>query len=156
MNHEHFVGTELKGPPTIVWPIRVIGVLLFLQAGMIMGVTAYFVRQVNWEYEFNDLMLSLPALDILLWGATLAPITLLLMVSAIAFLLHRRFAWLLTMILQGLILLRCIILYFGTDSSLRESPWIHLLMLYSIVLVLYLNTTDIRLAFTPENGHVST
>jgi hypothetical protein len=82
-------------------------------------------------------------------------VILLLVVTAAAFLLYRRFAWLLAMTLQGLILLRCLILYFATSSHLRSSSWIHLIMLYSIILVLYLNTTDIRLAFTTERTHES-
>ncbi|MEZ4677820.1 MAG: hypothetical protein R2932_26750 [Caldilineaceae bacterium] len=137
----------------MIWPVRIIGILLFVQACLISGVTAYFTRQIDWERELNDIMLSIPALDIVMWGATLVPVILLLFITALAFLLYRRFAWLFAMTLQGLILLRCLILYFGTESHLRESRWVHLIMLYSVIMVLYLNTTDIRLAFTTENGH---
>jgi hypothetical protein len=90
-----------------------------------------------------------------MWGVTLAPVMLLLLVSSLAILLYRRFAWLLAMTLQGVILLRCLILYFGSNSILRTSPWVHLIMLYAVVLVLYLNTTDIRLAFTAERDDES-
>ncbi len=153
MSVSHLVQRSIKETPNVVWPVRIIGILLFLQSFLISGVTIYFAQQINWERELEDIMLSLRALDIVMWAATLAPIILLLLVTSLAFLFYRRFAWLLAMTLQGLILLRCLILYFGTNSQMRNSPWVHLIMLYSIILVLYLNTTDIRLAFTTEHRH---
>jgi hypothetical protein len=155
MSVSDLVQESIKETPNVVWPVRVVGLLLFFQAFLLSGVTVYFARQIDWERELNDIMLSLPALDVFMWGATLAPVILLLLVTAVAFLFYRRFAWLLAMTLQGLILLRCLILYFATSSHLRTSSWIHLIMLYSIILVLYLNTTDIRLAFTTERTHES-
>ena len=151
MTTAEFIQKSAKPRPNVIWPVRIIGVLLVIQAILISSTTILFARQIEWEREFNDVMLSIAALDIVMWGATLAPIILLLFVAAIAFLLYRRFAWLLAMTLQGLLLLRCLILYFGTESHLRDSTWVHLLMLYAIILVLYLNTTDIRLSFTAEN-----
>lgn len=153
MRVSHLVQHSIKETPNVVWPVRIIGLLLFLQAFLISGVTTYFVQQIDWERELEDIILSIRALDIVMWAATLAPIILLLLMTSLAFLLYRRFAWLLAMTLQGLILLRCLILYFGTNYQMRNSPWIHLIMLYSIILVLYLNTTDIRLAFTTEQRH---
>ena len=155
MSVSHLVQRSIKETPNVVWPVRIVGLLLFLQAFLISGVTVHFAQQVNWERELEDIMLSVWALDILMWVATLAPVILLLLVTSLAFLLYRRFAWLLAMTLQGLILLRCLILYFGSNSLLRDSRWIHLIMLFAIVLVLYLNTTDIRLAFTTEQHHES-
>lgn len=151
MSVTHIVQRSIKETPNVVWPVRVIGLLLFLQVFLIGGVTLYFVQQIDWERELEDIMLSLRALDIVMWGVTLAPVMLLLLVSSLAILLYRRFAWLLAMTLQGVILLRCLILYFGSHSPLRNSPWVHLIMFYAVVLVLYLNTTDIRVAFTA--GH---
>jgi len=153
MSIEELTARSAKATPNVYWPVRIIGLLLLVQALFLSGITIYFASDINWEYEFNDIVLSVPALDIVMWGATLAPVILLLVVAGVAFLLYRRFAWLLAMTLQGMILLRCLILYFGTASHLRESVLVHLLMLTSIILVLYLNTTDIRLAFTTENGH---
>ncbi len=155
MSVSHLVQRSIKETPTVVWPVRIIALLLFLQAFLISGVTIYFVQQIDWERELEDIILSIRALDIVMWVATLAPIILLLLITSLAFLLYRRFAWLLAMTLQGLILLRCLILYFGTNSQMRNSAWIHLIMLYSVILVLYLNTTDIRLAFTTEQRHES-
>lgn len=155
MSVSHIVQRSIKETPNVVWPVRIVGLLLFVQAALLSGVTIYFAQQVNWERELEDIILSVWALDILMWGATLAPVILLLLVTSLAFLLYRRFAWLLAMTLQGLILLRCLILYFGSNSFLRESRWVHLIMVFAIVLVLYLNTTDIRLAFTTEQRHES-
>jgi len=155
MRVSQLVQRSIKETPNVMWPVRVIGLLLFLQAFLISGVTIYFVQQIDWERELEDIMLSLSALDMVMWAATLAPIILLLLVTSMAFLAYRRFAWLLAMTLQGLILLRCLILYFASNSAIRNSPWVHLIMLYSLILVLYLNTTDIRLAFTTEHRHES-
>lgn len=156
MSTRDYIKQSAKATPHVIWPVRIIGLLLFVQALLVSGITVYFARAIDWEHEFNDIVLSLPALDIFMWAATLLPVILLLLLSSVAFLLYRRFAWLLAMTLQGLILLRCLILYFATASHLRDSPWVHIIMLYSIILVLYLNTTDIRLAFIiggANNGH---
>lgn len=151
MSTRDYIQQPAKATPNVLWPIRIIGLLLFIQALLLTGVTWRFAQAVDWEAEFNDIILSIPALDIVMWGATLAPVILFLLLTAVAFLLYRRFAWLVAMTLQGLILLRCLILYFGTESHLRESAWVHLIMAYAIILVLYLNTSDIRLAFTTGN-----
>lgn len=156
MTIKQLTAKTAKATPNVLWPIRIIGLLLFLQAALLSAVTWRFAQAINWEAEFNDIILSIPALDIVMWGATLAPVILFLLLAAMAFLLYRRFAWLLAMTLQGLVLLRCLILYFGTESHLRESAWVHLIMAYAIVLVLYLNTSDIRLAFTTGNHHRKT
>lgn len=156
MSVSHIVQRSIKETPNVVWPVRILGLLLFAQAALISGVTVYFAQQVNWEYELADIVLSTRALDIVMWAATLAPVILLLLVSSLAFLLYRRFAWLLAMTLQGVILLRCLILYFGSNSMLSQSRWIHLIMVFAIMLVLYLNTSDIRFAFTTEPHHEST
>lgn len=148
MTKSRFTTRTASATPNVLWPVRIIGLLLFVQAFLLSGATFQFARGIDWEQEFNDIILSAPALDIVMWGTTLAPVILLLLVSAVAFLLYRRFAWLFAMTLQGLVLLRCLILYFGTESALRDSAWVHLIMGYTIVLVLYLNSTDIRLAFT--------
>jgi len=141
---------KVRSPRTIRWPARVIGLLLFLQACLLIGISVYFAQQINWDREWEDIMISITSVDILMWVATIAPVVFLLVLTSIGFLLYRRFAWLFAMTLQGLILLRCLFIYFATNSHLQRSPWIHLVMLYSIILVLYLNTTDIRLAFTAQ------
>lgn len=138
----------VRSPQTIRWPVRVIGLLLFLQACMLSAISIYFAGQISWDREWEDIMLSMTTLDVIMWVATIVPLVLLLLFTSIGFLLYRRFAWLFAMTLQGLILLRCLFIYFATHSHLQRSPWIHLVMLYSIILVLYLNTSDIRLAFT--------
>ena len=141
---------KVRSPRTIRWPARVIGLLLLLQACMLSAISIYFAGQINWDREWEDIMISITTLDIIMWVATIVPLVLLLVLTSIGFLLYRRFAWLFAMTLQGLILLRCLFIYFVTDSHLQRSPWIHLVMVYSIILVLYLNTTDIRLAFTAQ------
>jgi len=141
---------QVRAPRTIRWPARVIGLLLFLQACMLSAISIYFASQINWAHEWEDIMLSITTIDIIMWVATIVPLVFLLVLTSIGFLLYRRFAWLFAMTIQGLILMRCLFIYFATDSHLQRSPWIHLVMVYSIILVLYLNTTDIRLAFTAQ------
>lgn len=140
----------VRASSNIRWPARIIGLLLLLQTGMLSAISIYFARQIDWSSEWEDIMLSITTLDIVMWVATMIPLVLLLFLTAIGFLLYRRFAWLFAMTIQGLILLRCLFIYFATNSHLQRSPWIHLIMVYCIVLVLYLNSTNIRLAFTAK------
>jgi hypothetical protein len=129
------------------WPLRAISLLLFLQMLWLGGITAYFAQQINWEQELADSMLSVAALDVLVWTAVVAPLAVLLIVTAVGFFFRRRFAWHFAMTAQGIMLLGSLTIYFFTASHLRDSHFLYLTMLYCILMVLYLNTSDVRMAF---------
>lgn len=134
-------------PTGYSWPLRAISMLLLLQMISLCAVSAYFLRQVDWERELADTMLSVSALDVIVWTAVVAPLVVFLCITAIGFFFRRSFAWHSAMTLQGVMLLGCLTLYFFTTSRLRDSHFLYLSMLYCILMVLYLNTSDVRMAF---------
>lgn len=139
--------TELQLTTGYTWPLRVISLLLFLQMMGLLVITGYFLEQIDWEQELVDPMLSIAALDVIVWTAVVAPLGLLLLITTIGFFFRRSFAWHSAMTLQGVMLLGCLTIYFFTDSHLRHSHLLYFSMLYCILMVLYLNTSDVRMAF---------
>ncbi len=129
------------------WPLRAISLLLFLQMVGLCLITAYYLQQIDWEQELYDTMPSIAALDIMVWTAVVVPLVILLFITAIGFFFRRSFAWHSAMTLQGLMLLSCLTIYFLTNSVLRSSHLLYFSMLYCILMVLYLNTSDVRMAF---------
>jgi hypothetical protein len=140
-------------PQPNLWPVRAISLLLVVQALGLFGVNAWLLTGVDWEREFAYVFLSLTALDTLSFSTMFTVIAVVALFTAFAFFLRRRSAWLVAMTLQGVILFCCLWIYFLTTSHLRASPVIYLIMLYSILLVLYLNTTDVRQAFAVRQTH---
>jgi len=144
MSYDH---TEPQLTTSYIWPLRAISSLLFVQMAGLCIITAYFLQQIDWELELADTAPSMAALDLIAWTASVTPLAILLFITAIGFLFRRSFAWHSAMTLQGLMLLGCLTIYFFTDSLLRNSHLIYLSMLYCILMVLYLNTRDVRMAF---------
>ncbi|MEZ4859998.1 MAG: hypothetical protein R3C14_01765 [Caldilineaceae bacterium] len=129
------------------WPLRIIGLLLLIQASSVLALSLFFSRQIDWQRELADSILSIAALDIIAWDIVVAPLIILLIITAIGFFFQRAFAWLFAMTLQGVMLLGCLSIYFLTNSYLRNSHFIYLTMVYCIMMVLYLNSSDVRIAF---------
>ena len=70
------------------------------------------------------------------------PPAVMTLISALSFLLLRRKGWLLAAISQGLSLGVCLWLYSQTQ------PWyVYPLMAYCILMILYLNSQDVRVVF---------
>lgn len=140
----------------LLWPTRAIALLLLLQAGVIVTITWYYFSQVDWEQidmaalagevTMSSLVLR-PLTESFIYGGVFLPFAFLLLLSTIGFLLLRRAAWLLAMICQGGLLLACLLIYFDSDLRLASSNMLYLLLLLCVVLVLYLNSTDVRVAF---------
>jgi len=139
--------TKLQSTASYNWPLRAISLLLFIQMAGLCIITAYFLQQVDWERELDDTMPSIAALDVMVWTAVVAPLVVLLFITAVGFFFRWSFAWHSAMTLQGVMLLGCLTIYFFTLSRLRNSHLLYLSMVYCILMVLYLNTSDVRLAF---------
>lgn len=129
------------------WPIRAISLLLVLQAGGLVFVLNWLLNSVDWEAEAVEIMPSFYAIEVALLAIIFTPITLLLVLVALFFSLRRQWAWLTAVSVQGIILFTCLWIHFQTDFFLRSANWLYAGMLYSVIMVLYLNTTDVRLAF---------
>lgn len=129
------------------WPIRAISLLLVVQTlGIFVGV-AQLQAQIDWERALQTETPSPRTVDTALFVTVFAVVAVLLAITALALFFQRRGAWLAAMILQGILLFICLYLYFMTRSYLRNSAWTYIIMGYSALIVLYLNTTDVRTAF---------
>ena len=79
--------------------------------------------------------------------ALFIPPAVMTLMSALGFLLLRRRGWLLAAISQGLSLGVCLWLY----SQLQ--PWyVYPIMAYCILMILYLNSQDVRVVFHPRRA----
>src|ERR671917_2068068 len=125
-------------------PIRVIGLLLILQVVGLAGLGAYEFTQVDWQRVQTGTALSRQAIEVLAF-ALFVPSAVLTLLSALSFLLLRRKGWLLAAIGQGLSVAICLWLY----SELQ--PWyVYPIMAYCTLMILYLNSHDVRIMFRPR------
>jgi hypothetical protein len=124
-------------------PIRLIGLLLVLQVIGLAGLGAYEFAQVDWQ-RIRPEAPPPQALEVLAF-VLFVPSAVLTLVSALSFLLLRRKGWLLAAIGQGLSVAVCLWLY----SELQ--PWyVYPIMAYCILIILYLNSHDVRMMFHPR------
>jgi hypothetical protein len=137
----------MAGPHHISYrPIRVIGLLLILQVIGLAGLGAYEFSQVDWQRVQAEASPPRQVLEVLAF-ALLVPSVVLTLLSGLSFLLLRRKGWLMAAIGQGLSLAVSLWLY----SELQ--PWyVYPVMAYGVVMVLYLNSQDVRTIFYPRRG----
>ena len=124
-------------------PIRAVGLLLILQVICLVGLGAYEFVQVDWQ----RVRLEVPPQQVIevLALVLFAPSAVLTLLSALSFLLLRRKGWILAAIGQGLSLAVCLWLY----SQLQ--PWyVYPIMAYCALMILYLNSHDVRTMFHPS------
>ena len=125
-------------------PVRVIGLLLILEVIGLVGLSAYEFAQVDWRGIRLDATPPRQVIEVLTF-AFFVPSAVLTLLSALSFLLLRRKGWLLAAIGQGLSVAVCLWLY----STLR--PWyIYPVMAFCVLMVLYLNSRDVRMTFHPR------
>ena len=138
------------------WPVRANGLLLVLQAAGLAGIGAYDIYQVDWQeiqqqIEFEATLspeLSEAAEQAIVVALILGLPAILALLAALGFFFLFRVGWLLAMIVQALALLACLLLYGEWETVLYQEPvFIYPVMLYCILMVLYLNSSDVRAAF---------
>jgi hypothetical protein len=125
------------------WTMRVIALLLAGQAAILVAIIWLTVSRLNWELQFRYVMRSMTVMDTLLLGGLLLPMAVVDFLTAMGMWWGQRSSWLRAMMTQGILLIFCLSSY----VSNRGHNYIFLLMLTCIVLVLYLNTYDVRLTF---------
>jgi hypothetical protein len=122
----------------------VIGLLLILQVIGLIGLGAYEFVQVEWQRIQLDATTPPQAIEVLAF-VLFAPSAVLTLLSALSFLLLRRKGWILAALGQGLCLAVCLWLY----SQLQ--PWyVYPIMAYCTLMILYLNSHDVRTMFHPR------
>jgi hypothetical protein len=135
----------MAGPDTISYrPVRAIGLLLILQVIGLVSLGAYEFAQVDWQSIEVDATPPPQAIEAVAF-ILFVPSAVLTLLSALSFLVLRRRGWLLAAIGQGLGLAVCLWLY----SELQ--PWyVFPVMAYCMVMILYLNSQDVRTMFHPR------
>lgn len=134
------------------WTMRVIALLLAGQAAILLAIIWLTVSSLNWDLAFRLVLRSMTVLDTILLGGLLLPMAIFDLFTAMSMWLGQRGAWLRAMTAQGILLIFCLSSYVAN----RGERFIFLLMLTCIVLVLYLNTYDVRLSFNsrePKNAN---
>jgi small-conductance mechanosensitive channel len=120
----------------------VIGVLLIFEVIGLVLLGGYEFLQVDWR-GINLRTPQHQAVEVAVF-ALFVPSAILTLLSALSFLfLHRR-GWLLAAIAQGLSLAVCLWLY-----SLFQPSYVYPIMAYCILMILYLNSQDVRMVFRP-------
>ena len=133
----------MAGPDNISYrPIRAIGLLSILQVIGLVGLGAYEFVQIDWQRIRLD---ATPQAIKVVAFVLFVPSAVMTLISALSFLLLRRKGWILAAIGQGLSLAVCLWLY----SQLQ--PWyVYPIMAYCALMILYLNSQDVRMLFHPR------
>jgi hypothetical protein len=127
-------------------PIRVVGVLLILQLIGLAGLGTYEFTHIDLQRLRLDATPSRQVIEVLAF-ALFVPSAVLTLLSALSFLLLRRKGWVLAAIGQGLSVAICLWLY----TALQ--PWyVYPVMAYCTLMILYLNSRDVRTMFHPRRG----
>jgi hypothetical protein len=138
------------------WPVRLIGLLLLLQAASLWLPLWLHVRlyPAGWR---DELVFSLPELfeataevqEVMVYAVVGTPLFLGLLVGGVFVALLWRSGWLVTMISQSLLLLVTLTLHFSGGFRFIDP-----LMVSAIAMVLLLNAVYVRqvLAATPGTG----
>ena len=134
------------------WTMRVVALLLAGQAAILVAIIWMTVSSLNWALQFRYVFLSMTVMDTLLLGGLLLPMAVFNVFTAMGLWLGQRSAWLRAMMAQGILLIFCLSSYVAH----RGERFIYLLMLTCIILVLYLNTYEVRLTFTSRDAKNST
>ena len=124
------------------WPVRVLTILLFVQALGLIGLSIFNFDQAIFQQASSLFQLFMASITELTRTFAFGTLGLLAIVAGFGFLWLRRTAWLTGMLVQGLVLLASLGLY------LRDGPsYTFAIMGYCIVMVIYLHHPDVQTAF---------
>jgi hypothetical protein len=125
-------------------PVRLVGVLLVLEAVALASLAAYHVYLRAGGPRAEIVAELRRSLDTLAAGGAFVAAAILAAVAAVGFLFMRRRGWLPAALAQTLGLGTCLALY-----AELEPVFVYPAMVYCIVMVLYLNSRDVRAVFHP-------
>jgi hypothetical protein len=132
-------------------PVRVVGALLLLQLVGLVSIGVYLFVTIDWDRLLSisdDQVQTLPGpLEMQLEQAIfffvfLLPPAVLLLVAGLSFMLLRRRGWLLASVAESVVLLACLFSYPDPRPGFAYP-----IIAYSILMVLYLNSQDVRAVF---------
>jgi small-conductance mechanosensitive channel len=122
--------------------VRAIGVRLSLEVSGLVVLGGYVFLQVDWR-EIDLRTPQHQAVEVAVFALFVPPAVLTLL-SALSFLFLQRRGWLLAAIAQGLSLALCLWLY-----SWFQPGYVYPIMAYCTLMILYLNSQDVRMVFRP-------
>ena len=125
------------------WPVRALTWLLALES-VLLAVAGYFNLQGG--ESVLALLVERP------FYATFVPLALLALIATVGFTRLLPGAWVIAMLVQGLMLLTALATYF---SAAPRSPVLYVMMVYAVVMVVYLNYAEVPLIFRVQPGTVS-
>jgi len=123
--------------------LGIVSGLLVVQAVLLVGGVLYKAALVDWHVGLSELARLPEAVEASLAIAVFGPMAIMAVAAAICFLIRLRIAWTLAMVTQGLCLAGSLSLRLGQGVSFTYAA----VMLYSLIMVLYLNSSEVRLAF---------
>lgn len=128
-------------------PVTMLGLLLLLQAfGLFDLGLFFFTGGLGLRRSLIIERLIAEPINALAMGIIFIPLALLGLLAGIGFLRLWRVAWMMAMFTQGLSLLAALMLYFN-----QRPGYVYIIMLYSIFLVIYLNTAEISTTLSPAS-----
>ena len=125
--------------------VKVIGVLLILEVIGLVAIGGFEFWHIHWGGVRLE-GIGHDAVEKAVF-ALFVPSGVLTLMSAFSFLFMRRRGWLLAAIAQGLSLAVSLWLY-----SWFQPTYVYPIMAYCILMILYLNSNEVRLAFLPGGG----
>jgi hypothetical protein len=142
-------------------PVRVVGALLLLQLVGLVSIGVYLFGSIDWDRLVTlagSQVQTLPGPlekqleQAILFVIFFLPPAILLLVAGLCFLLLRRRGWLLASVAQSVVLLACLFSYGDPRPG-----FVYPIIAYCILMVLYLNSRDVRAVFhtkrsTPASG----
>ena len=135
----------MAGPDDVTYrPIRMIGLLLMVQVIGLTSVGAYEFVRADWQRIGLDVTPPPQTIEVLAF-ILFAPSAVLTLLSALSLLLLRRKGWILAALGQGLSLAVCLWLY-----SWLQPYYVYPIMAYCTIMILYLNSHDVRTRFHPR------
>jgi hypothetical protein len=155
MRQKDIETTEIasQAAPELHWRIRAVGLLLFGQAAALVFAALYNGSLVNWAAETENFttnmtlmdalgLLSSRAIDAISLAGLFLATAVLCFLAGLGFLILWRGGRILAIAAQGIVLGVCLYFYFRQSTSV-----IYPIMVYSVILVLYLNSFTVQAAF---------
>lgn len=126
------------------WPLRVLTLLLGLQAVLLALISAFNLQV---DESLVGILLERP------FYAVFIPLSIMALIAALGFLRPRPGAWVIAMMVQGLMLLAALMRYFGGGP---HDAILYGMLLYGVIMVLYLNYAEVPLVFRVQPGQTLT
>lgn len=122
------------------WPVKALTWLLGLEA-QLLALGAFF--NLQGAERLTVILIEHP------FYAAFVPLSILALIATIGFFRPRPGAWVVAMLVQGLMLFMALVRYFGDGP--RDTV-MYVMLVYGVAMVLYLNYADVPLVFRVQPG----